>query len=141
MVFGRPGEGAVNVTGRQAAAEVGLSWRTVREALEKPAVKAYFLQMYDTLRNAEKPASVRRMVDIRDDDNLKTTAAGRTVQLKAAQALAYEPTGHQVHVNTLINNTLNVTPGYVIRIGGSKGRSPPTIDANPIDDEIASTIR
>ncbi|MGO7424922.1 hypothetical protein ACCT09_35240, partial [Rhizobium ruizarguesonis] len=91
------------------------------------------------LRNGERAASIRTIAQIRDDTALKATAAGQNVRLKAADTLAFDRPETQVNVQ--VNNTVNVTPGYVIRIGGSKGRSPPAIDATPVDDEVASTIR
>ncbi|MGO7207134.1 hypothetical protein ACCT30_39545, partial [Rhizobium ruizarguesonis] len=74
-----------------------------------------------------EPSSISRYVSSFDDTALKATAAGQNVRLKAADTLAFDRPETQVNVQ--VNNTVNVTPGYVIRIGGSKGRSPPAIDA------------
>ncbi|EJB07513.1 hypothetical protein Rleg9DRAFT_6527 [Rhizobium leguminosarum bv. trifolii WSM597] len=146
LVFGHPDRPGENLTGRQAAELVGLTWRTIREALDKPAVKAYFQQMYDTLRAAEKPASVRRMADIRDDSALSKTAAGRRTQLEAAKAIAYAPAGHQITIATQINVGA-ITPGYVIDLTPDHDEErlqirhePRTIDAEP-DDLAVFTSR
>jgi len=123
LVFGRPDDRGTNVTVDEAAAEVGLRPRAVREALLKPAVVQYHQQMVTALRNGEKAASFRAIADIRDDAKLKDTAAGQKVRLDAARTLAYEPVGNQIQVNTQVNvNGRTVTPGYVIDLESGRRR-------------------
>lgn len=116
MVFGHPDHPNENLTGQVVADLVGLTWRTLREALAKPVVKKYFNDCYNSLREAEKPASVRRAVDIRDDPNLKGHAAGRKTQLDAAKLLLSEPVGLAVQVNQQFNTITGqpITPGYIV---------------------------
>ncbi|NRP19902.1 hypothetical protein LPJGGPFB_03160 [Ensifer adhaerens] len=133
MVFGKEEDRRANVAIDDAASAVGLSARTLREALLKPAVMRFHQEMYAALRSGEKPASVRVMAAIRDDQSLRRTAAGQKVQLDAAKALAYEPVGHQVQINTQVNlNGQYVTPGYVIDLSESDERET-TIDHSLID--------
>lgn len=115
MVFGRDEDRRASVTAEEAAAQVGLKTRSLVEALRKPAVIRYHQEMYAALRAGEKPTSVRVIAAIRDDESLRSTAAGQKVQLDAAKALAYEPVGHEIQVNTQVNvNGHVVTPGYVL---------------------------
>lgn len=136
MVFGRDEDRRANVSANEAAAEVGLKPRSLVEALRKPAVIQYHQEMYAALRAGEKPTSVRVMAAIRDDKTLRSTAAGQKVQLDAAKALAYEPVGHQVQVNTQVNmNGQVVTPGYVIDL--RRDRFEQVVDtAETADDQV-----
>jgi hypothetical protein len=142
MVFGHPDNPGENVTVAKAADLVGMTARTIREALEKPAVKTYFRQCFSSLREAEKPASVRLAAEVRNDVNMKSTAAGRRVQLEAAKLLLTEPSGPQVNFNTQINN-VSVTPGYVIDLTPEDDderrhveRTSKTIDAEPAEPTV-----
>lgn len=121
MIYGRPGDPRARVTLKEAAETVGISERTLKAAVLKPAVMAFHQKIYEALRTGEKPASVRVIAAIRDDVTLRTTAAGQKVQLEAAKALAYEPSSHQVQVNTQVNvDGRSVTPGYVIDLRRDK---------------------
>jgi hypothetical protein len=138
LIFGKKDDPGAILKLEDAANAAGISGRALRAALLKPAVEHFYQKQLAALRNGERAASIRTIAQIRDDTALKATAAGQNVRLKAADTLAFDRPETQVNVQ--VNNTVNVTPGYVIRIGGSKGRSPPTIDATPVDDETASTI-
>ncbi len=115
MVYGRPDDSRARVTLKDAAETVGMTERTLKAAVLKPAVMAYHHKIYEAMRAGEKPASVRVIAAIRDDATLRGTAAGQKVQLDAAKALAYEPLSHAVQINTQVNiDGRSVTPGYVI---------------------------
>ncbi|RVL05655.1 hypothetical protein [Sinorhizobium meliloti] len=123
MVFGRPGDPRSNVSVDDAAAEVGLRPRAVREAMLKPAIMAYHQELVVAMRRGERATSFRVMAAIRDDATLRPTASGQKVQLEAAKALAYEPANHAIQVNTQVNvNGQAVTPGYVIDLTRDKYR-------------------
>ena len=115
MVYGRPDDSRARVTLKEAAETVGMTERTLKAAVLKPAVMVYHQKIYEAMRTGEKPASVRVIAAIRDDPTLRSSAAGQKVQLDAAKSLAYEPLAHQVQVNTQVNiDGRSVTPGYVI---------------------------
>lgn len=133
MVFGKPEDRRANVTVEDAAASVGLTARTLREALLRPAVINFHQQMVTAMRSGEKAASVRVMAAIRDDASLRSTAAGQKVQLDAAKALAYEPAGHAIQVNTQVNlSSQPLTPGYVLDLRRDKSQAGITRGENPM---------
>ncbi|MGO6665130.1 hypothetical protein [Rhizobium ruizarguesonis] len=119
-----------------AADLVGLRPRAVREALEKPTVKRYFQQSFASLREAEKPASVRVAAGIRDDRNLNGNAAGRRTQLEAAKLLLHEPVNHSVQVNQQFNTITGqpIVPGYTIDLRKDKARLGVRRGAALVDD-------
>lgn len=124
MVNGRPDDTRARVTLKEAAETVGMTERTLKAAVLKPAVMAYHHKLYEALRTGEKPASVRVIAAIRDDETLRGTAAGQKVQLDAAKALAYEPVSHALQINTQVNiDGRQVTPGYVIDLSRDQPES------------------
>lgn len=136
MVFGHPERPGENLTGQQVAGLVGLTWRTLREALAKPVVKRYFNDCYNSLREAEKPASVRVAANVRDDKNLNGNAAGRRTQLEAAKLLLHEPANTSVQVNQQFNTITGqpIVPGYTIDLRKDKARLGVRRGAALVDD-------
>lgn len=129
LIFGKEGDPHSPVSQADAAAVAGISPRALKAAMLKPAAMQFYQQQLAALRNGERAASIRTIVQIRDDTTLKSTAAGQNVRLKAADTLAFDrPSEITVNHNTQINNTLNVTPGYVI-------------DLTPDDDEERLQIK
>lgn len=112
LVHGLDEDRAAPVTLEAAAERAGITDRALRAARLKPAVETYFQQQMAAMRNGERPASIRAIAAIRDDTALKSNAAGARVRLEAAKTLAFDPPGQQVNVQ--VNNTVSVTPGYVL---------------------------
>lgn len=104
-----------------AADLAGLKDDSLRKALSKPDALAYLNEQMEVLRTAGRARALHTMTDLLDDKN-------SSVKFKAAEYLdgqnrgSHTVGGNTVINNTQINNTVNVTPGYVIRIGASKGR-------------------
>lgn len=97
---------------RPAAAElVGLTDHALRTALTKPHVLAYLNEQMEVLRTSGRPRALHTMIDLLDDKN-------SSVKFKAAEYLDGQNRGtHTVgatQVNVQVNNTVSVTPGYVI---------------------------
>ena len=96
---------------RPAAAElVGLTDHALRTALTKPHVLAYLNEQMEVLRTSGRPRALHTMIDLLDDKN-------SSVKFKAAEYLDGQNRGtHTVGatVNVQVNNTVSVTPGYVI---------------------------
>ena len=92
---------------QEAAAEVGLSDRAARYALSNPAVMKEYRTGLQILRESEKPKSVHRLTELRDQsESLK-------VALDASKFLASdEPNGPAIHVGL----NVNIQPGYVVDI-------------------------
>ena len=75
-------------------------------AFKASGVMGYYRQQFALLRESERPRSLHRMAELRED------AKSEKVQLEAAKALAHEPVGSRPSFN--IN--LGITPGYVCAI-------------------------
>jgi hypothetical protein len=103
---------------RKAAAKLaGITDEAMRQALHKPQVLAYLNECQEVLRVSLRPRALHTM------GRLLTDKSG-SVKFKAAEYLDGQNRGTHtvggttvINNNTLINNTLNVTPGYVIRLG------------------------
>lgn len=85
-----------------AASEVGLNTRSMRLALEKPHVIAYYRKQCQVLRNAQHARNIHRLAEIRDADNNMPAVNA----IKALEQLADAPGDRP-------NST---TPGVTIRI-------------------------
>ena len=95
---------------KQAAANVGMSDETLRQSLCKPHVLAFVNQCQEVLRTSLRPRALHTMGELLDSKNDST-------KFKAAEYLdGMNRSSHQVGatVNLQINNTVNVTPGYVL---------------------------
>jgi len=95
---------------KEAAEEIGMSDETLRQSLLKPHVLAFVNQCQEVLRTSLRPRALHTMGDLLDSKNDST-------KFKAAEYLdGMNRSSHQVGatVNVQVNNTVNVTPGYVL---------------------------
>lgn len=97
---------------KEAAQLAGITDEAMRQALLKPQVLAYLNECQEVLRESLRPRALHTMGELLDDKS-------STVKFKAAEYLdgqnrGTHTVGGTVINNTQINNTLNVTPGYVI---------------------------
>lgn len=93
-----------------AAKAAGMHDDSLRLALRKPDVLAYLNEQQEVLRASLRPRALHTMGELLDSKNDST-------KFKAAEYLDGQNRGtHTVGatVNVQVNNTLNVTPGYVI---------------------------
>jgi hypothetical protein len=95
----------------EAAARAGLNVLSVRSALQRPHVLAYYKQQREVLRARESPANIHRLCEIRDAaDNMPAVNA-----IRALEQIGDEQT-----------NRPNVpTPGISIRIVNVSSPPPP----------------
>jgi hypothetical protein len=103
------------VTAKKAAELAGISERSLREALSKPAVLDHYRKQMAALRNGERGNNFRTAVQIRDDKALAKSASGQRVRLAAAAMLDADlmPTPANQGQNNGV--TVNVViPGYVL---------------------------
>lgn len=112
---------------KEAAADAGMVDESLRQMLLKPHVLLYLNQCMEVLRTSERPRSLLKVVQLRDK------AGSERVQLDAAKYIDGMDRGaHQVGAtvvnNTLINNTVNVTPGYVLDLRPDQHASSPQIE-------------
>jgi hypothetical protein len=104
----------------EAAAIAGLNVLSIRNALHKPHVLAYYKQQREVLRARESPANIHRLCEIRDAaNNLPAVNA-----IRALEQLGDEQT----------NKPNTPTPGISIRIVSLS--SPPA----PMDIKAAPRI-
>ncbi|NTI62124.1 hypothetical protein G6L85_11475 [Agrobacterium rhizogenes] len=118
-------DGAEISTMKEAAGVAGLSDKALRDAFKKPSVLAHYRDAVRTRQEVLKARAVDTLEGIMTDKKLMDTPTGGKVRLDAAKAVLQEPASAQVNVQ--VNNTVSVTPGYVIRIDRSKdarGRQP-----------------
>jgi hypothetical protein len=102
----------------EAAAIAGLHVLTIRSALQRPHVLAYYKQQREVLRARESPANIHRLCEIRD-------AADNMPAVNAIRAL--EQIGDEQ-----INRPNVPTPGISIRIVNVASPPPPMdIKAGP----------
>ena len=104
----------------EAAARAGLNVLSVRSALQRPHVLAYYKQQREVLRARESPANIHRLCEIRDADN-------NMPAVNAIKALEMLDDGQTNRPNT-------PSPGISIRIVSVS--SPPA----PIDIKAAPRI-
>src|SRR6516164_639321 len=88
----------------EAAAKAGLNVLTIRLALQRPHVLAYYREQREVLRARERPKNIHRLCEIRDAaDNMPAVNA-----IKALEQIDAEAIGRP--------NTAAQTPGVVVRI-------------------------
>lgn len=121
---------------RKAAAEaIGLSDESARAALIKPHVLAYLNEQTEVLRTGLRPRALHTMGELLDSKNDST-------KFKAAEYLdgqnrGTHTVGAAMQVNVQVNNTVKVTPGYVIKIDRRDDvKSAPQIDHLEQDEVI-----
>lgn len=94
----------------QAAQATGMSTRGARMALRRPGVMQFYRSELKLLRESEKPRSILKMAELRDQKkSLK-------VSFEAAKELGKEPTGALVGNGSMFVGHVNITPGYVIDV-------------------------
>lgn len=95
----------------EAAEAVGLKDDSMRKALLKPDALAFLNQCMEVLRTSARPRALRKMDELLD-------AKTERIQFEAAKYLdGMDRPSHAVgatQVNVQVNNTVNVTPGYVL---------------------------
>lgn len=124
LVHGLEPDRTLAVTIEQAAELAGITARALRTARLKPAVEAYYQQQMAALRSGERPASLRTIAAIRDDQMLRKNAAGMKVVLDASKTLAFDPPGQSnINVNVGVGVS-GTTPGYVIDLSEPTERGP-----------------
>lgn len=110
---------------RSAAAEqAGMADISLRQALLKPHVLAYLNECQEVLRTSLRPRALHTMGELLDDKS-------STVKFKAAEYLDGLNRGqHTVGatVNVQVNNTVSVTPGYVLDLRPDQQASAPQIE-------------
>src|SRR6516162_4204625 len=87
----------------EAAAIAGLNVISIRNALTKPHVLAYYREQREVLRARESPANIHRLCEIRD-------AADNMPAVNAIRAL------EQIGDEQQINRPNTPTPGVIIRV-------------------------
>lgn len=95
----------------EAAETVGLKDDSLRKALTKPDVLAYLNECMEVLRTSGRPRALRKMIELVDD------AKTERIQFEAAKYLdGMDRPSHAVGatVNVQVNNTVQMTPGYVL---------------------------
>lgn len=98
------------MTRKQAAEHVGISDESARRALITPHVLAHLNQCMEVLRTSARPRALRKMDELLD-------AKTERIQFEAAKYLdGMDRPSHAVGatVNVQVNNTVSVTPGYVL---------------------------
>jgi hypothetical protein len=121
-----------------AAAFMGIRRKRAKVALTDPKFRKAYGANLDGMRNGERARNLATAIKIRDDSG-EGLAADRTVQLKAIATIEGRDGAGGVTVNlNQTNNTLNVTPGYVIRLRPTDAppalaapSAPPMIDVTP----------
>jgi hypothetical protein len=102
-----------------AAKEAGIHDDTLRLALRKTEVLAYLNELQEVLRNSLRPRALHTMGELLDE---KETG---TVRFKAAEYLDGQNRGQHTigatQINVQVNNTTNVTPGYMVKLDRSGG--------------------
>lgn len=102
-----------------AAKAAGMHDESLRVALTKPHVLAYLNEQIEVLRTSGRPRALHTMINLLDSKNDST-------KFKAAEYLdGMNRSSHQVgatQVNVQVNNTVNVTPGYVLDLRPEDGQ-------------------
>lgn len=106
---------------KDAAQKVGMTDRAARYALGDRVVMAAYRNSLQILRESEKPKSIHRLAELRDqNESLK-------VSLDAAKTLANEDrSGPTVQVGV----NVNVQPGYIVNLGKHEEKARQLLEAN-----------
>jgi hypothetical protein len=104
-----------------AAAKAGLKDHSVREAMRKPHVLAYYHNGLHVLRTSERPKNILALIRIRDgsDNGVAVVNAVKALELMAEEDAQSNAPGRQS------------LPGLVVQINMSPGSQAPTIDVTP----------
>lgn len=94
-----------------AARSAGMTDDSLRSALTKPHVKAYYTQQLEVLRTSERSRNIHRLTEIRD-------AANNMPAVNAIKALEQIPDDHGVSGSSV------KVPGVVIFIGQGAAPAP-----------------
>jgi hypothetical protein len=109
---------------RAEAAKIGgMTDHSLRAALRKPHVKAWYLAELGVLRESERPKTFHRLCDLRDQDENKNAAVA------AAKAL------EQISDEQLVRpNATVISPGVTIRILNVMPAAPSAVEAPRLVD-------
>lgn len=130
MVFGDE-HGKRYPSDREAAAAANVTLRTLREAMRKPAVEAHYNAQMVAKRHGLKAIGLGVIEDVMTNDDLRKTAAGNKVRTDAAKVVLVDAADAQVNIQ--INNSVKVTPGYVIDLSEEKPRMP-VLEAEVVEE-------
>ena len=127
MTYGQPDKGVEPLPLEGAAAAMGIKFSTARHYFGHPRARAYYFKMIEDLRDRERAHNVHKAVEIRDDQKMDDSAAGRRVQVEAMRFLEQRDGPANVNVNVGVG--VDIWPGYVVAIPGAArrhARSAPT---------------
>jgi hypothetical protein len=95
---------------------------SLRAALKKPHVKAFYLSELEVLRTSERARNIFALVDVRDNSQ---NAMARVAAAKAIDSLADDPIARSGNVP--------LVPGLVVQIigGPQPAAASPAIDVTP----------
>jgi hypothetical protein len=118
---------------KEAAETAGMADISLRQALLKPHNLAYLNECMEVLRTSARPRALHKMGELLD-------AKTERIQFEAAKYLdGMDRPSHAVGatVNVQVNNTVNVTPGYVLDLRPDEAvKSAPQIEHLGVDDVI-----
>lgn len=116
------------LTRQNAAEKIGLSDRGARYALSEPVVMAEYRKSLQVLRESEKPRSIHKLAELRDQNrSLK-------VSLEASRTLAADaPNGPTINVGL----NVNVQPGYICDISQHAVRARQILQENGLKSHDA----
>jgi hypothetical protein len=95
---------------------------SLREAMRKPHVKAFYLAELGDLRESERPRTFHRLVELRDQDDNKNAAVAASKVLEAIPDVLPGQAGGALQAGVVIRIVDIRTPP-----------SPPTIDVTPAE--------
>ena len=114
MTVGPADGSAPPMTLDQAAVRMGIKRSTAAYYFRLPGARSFYLQILQDLREGERVQNLHAAVGIRDDDEMKKTAAGNRVRLEAVRFLENRDGG--ITINNTVGVGVNLTPGYQVAI-------------------------
>ncbi len=121
------------ITRDEAAARMGIARDTGRRYHDKPGARRYFMALLDELRDSERARNFHSAKGIRDDGEMKKSAAGGRVRIEAMRYMDGETAGG-VTVN--VGVTTNIQPGYVVDVGEHAATAPAILRQARSSDSI-----
>ena len=116
MVWGDPAADLAPMSVTEAARHMKISNATANGYLRHAGGRAHYLACLAQLRDSERARNLHTAIGIRDDSEMKKSAAGNRVRLESARFLEGEPDDRR---NTT-SGTVTM-PGVVIMIGVDRG--------------------
>ena len=149
MVYGPDDAASPPMTLTEAAVHMGIKRSTAAHYFRHPAARAEYLRLVRDLREAEQARNLHAATSIRDDDQMKASAAGNRARVEAMRFIEHDSDDKRGGVHINVGVAVQSQPGYIVRAVSDPDRlaralaragSVSTIDADLIEHAPAPVV-